>query len=93
LFKGDVVMQRRLLMTTIETAVANVHRLDQILLATRDLGRRHAAMASRRGLETVAGALLGTLKQALGTEFTSAVCDAWVAYCQTLAGEMKAAPL
>ena len=41
--------------------------------------------------DTVAGALLGTLEQALGSEFTPAMRDAWVAYYQTLAGEMKAA--
>ena len=30
--------------------------------------------------DTVAGALLATLEQALGSEFTPAVRDAWVAY-------------
>jgi len=41
--------------------------------------------------ETVAGPLFRTLKQALGPEFTPGVYDAWAAYYQTLAGEMKAA--
>ena len=92
LFKGDMVVQGRLLMTMIETAVENMHQLDRILLAVRDLGRRHAGYGvTLADYDTVAGALLGTLEQALGPEFTPAVRGAWVAYYQTLAGEMKAA--
>ena len=91
LFKGDMVVQGRLLMTILETAVENAHQLDQILPAVRDLGRRHAHGVKAADYDTVAGALLGTLQQALGSEFTPAVRDAWVAWYQTLAGEMKAA--
>jgi hemoglobin-like flavoprotein len=92
LFKDDIVVQGRLLMTMIETAVENVHQLDQILPAVRDLGRRHAGYGvTAADYDTVAGALLGTLEQALGREFTPAVRDAWVAYYQALAGEMRAA--
>ena len=87
-----MVVQRRLLVTLIETAVENMHQLDQILPAVRDLGRRHAGYGVKvADYDTVAGALLGTLEQALGSEFTPAVLDAWVAYYQTLSGEMKAA--
>jgi hemoglobin-like flavoprotein len=94
LFKGDMVVQGSLLMTMIETAVENVHQLDQILPAVRDLGRRHAGYGVKAAdYDTVAGALLGTLEQALGSEFTPAVRDAWIAYYQTLAGEMKAVTL
>ena len=93
LFKGDKTVQRGLLMTMIETAVENVHLLlDQMLPAVRDLRRRHAGYSIKTAdYDTVAGALLGTLEQALGPEFNPAVRDAWVAYYQTLAGEMKAA--
>ena len=67
-------------MTMIEIAVENVHQVDQILLAARDLGRRHAGHGDEAAdYDTVAGALLGTLEQALGPEFTPAVRDAWVA--------------
>jgi len=62
LFKGDMVVQGRLLMTMIETAVENVHQLDQILPAVRDLGRRHAGYGVKAAdYDTVVGALLGTL--------------------------------
>jgi hemoglobin-like flavoprotein len=92
LFKGDIAMQGRLLMRMIATAVENVHRLDQILPALRDLGRRHAGYGVKAAdYDTVAGALLGALEHALGPEFTPAVRNAWVAYYQTIAGEMKAA--
>jgi hemoglobin-like flavoprotein len=92
LFKGDMMAQGRLLMTMIETAVENVHRLDQILPAVRDLGRRHAGYGVKAAdYDTVATALLGTLEQALGPQFTPAVRDAWFACYQTIAGEMKAA--
>ena len=91
LFKGDIMVQGRLLMTMLATAVENVHQLDQILPAVRELGRRHAGYGVKAAdYDTVAGALLGTLEQALGPEFTPAVRDAWVAYYQALAGEMKA---
>jgi hemoglobin-like flavoprotein len=92
LFKGDMVVQRRLLVTMIETAVENMHRLDQILPAVRDLGRGHAGYGVKAAdYDTVATALLATLEQALGQEFTPAVRDAWFTYYQTLSGEMKAA--
>ena len=64
-------------MTMIETAVENVHQLDQLLPAVRDLGRRHARYGVKAAdYDAVAGALLGTLQQALGSEFTPAVRDA-----------------
>jgi len=53
------------LMTMIQTAVENMHQLDQILPAVRDLGRRHAGYGVKAAdYDTVAGALLGTLEQA-----------------------------
>ena len=94
LFKGDMVVQGRLLITMIETAVENVQRFDEILPAVRDLGRRHAGYGVKAAdYDTVAAALLGTLEQTLGAEFTPAVRDAWIAYYQTISGEMKAAAL
>jgi hemoglobin-like flavoprotein len=92
LFKGDMANQRRLLMTMIGTAVANLHQLDQILPAVRSPGQRHAGYGVKDGhYDTVASALLGTLAEALGDEFTPEVRAAWTLCYQTLAGEMKAA--
>jgi len=92
LFKGDMANQRRLLMAMIATAVNNLHQLDQILPAVRSLGQRHAGYGVKGAdYDTVGSALLGTLEEALGDEFTPEVCAAWTVCYQTLAGEMKAA--
>ena len=42
LFKGDMAEQGRKLMSMIGVAVANLGKLDVIVPAVRDLGRRHA---------------------------------------------------
>jgi hemoglobin-like flavoprotein len=92
LFKGDMANQRRLLMAMITTAVNNLHQLDQILPGARSLGQRHAGYGVKDAdYDTVGSALLGTLEEALGNEFTPEVRAAWTACYQTLAGEMKAA--
>ena len=92
LFKGDMAEQGRKLMAMIGTAVANLHRLDQIVPAVRDLGRRHAGYGVRDShYDTVAGALLWTLEQGLGPAFTPETREAWTICYGVLATEMKAA--
>ena len=48
LFKGDMAEQGRKLMSMIGVAVANLGKLDVILPAVRDLGRRHAGYGVRQ---------------------------------------------
>jgi hemoglobin-like flavoprotein len=92
LFKGDMPEQGRKLMAMIGTAVANLHRLDDIVPAVRDLGRRHGGYGVQSDdYDTVATALLWTLEQGLGADFTPATRDAWTTCYVVLAGEMKAA--
>ncbi|HEX3993616.1 MAG TPA: globin family protein [Acetobacteraceae bacterium] len=92
LFKGDMPEQGRKLMAMIGTAVANLHRLDDIVPAVRDLGRRHGGYGVKSDdYDTVATALLWTLEQGLGADFTPATRDAWTTCYVVLAGEMKAA--
>jgi hemoglobin-like flavoprotein len=92
LFKGDMTEQGQKLMAMIGTAVANLHRLGDIVPAVRDLGRRHGGYGVKDAdYDTVAGALLWTLEQRLGADFTPATRDAWVACYGVLAGEMKTA--
>jgi hemoglobin-like flavoprotein len=92
LFRNDLKKQGAMLMAVIATAVANLHRLDQLMPTVRELGRRHAGYGVRdRDYDTVAVALLATLEAALGDEFTEAVRGAWTACYMALAGEMKAA--
>ena len=78
LFKGDMTEQGRKLMATIGTAVANLDRLETIVPAVQDLGRRHASYGVQpTHYDTVASALLWTLGQGLGDAFTQPVKAAW----------------
>jgi hemoglobin-like flavoprotein len=92
LFKGDMAEQGRKLMAMIGTAVANLDRRGDIVPAVQALGRRHAEYGVTPGhYETVANALLWTLQQGLGPDFTPAARDAWTSCYVVLSGEMKAA--
>lgn len=92
LFKGDMEEQGRKLMSMIGTAVANLHRLDAIVPAVRDLGRRHAGYGVQPShYDTVATALLWTLDQGLGDHFTPETRQAWVDCYTILAGTMQEA--
>ena len=92
LFRGDPAAQRAKLMAALRTVVGALDRLDQILPVVRDLGRRHA----QYGVEpehyaTVGAALIWTLEQCLGPDFTVATRRAWVAAYGLLAWTMIAA--
>jgi hemoglobin-like flavoprotein len=90
LFKGDMQEQGRKLMTMIGTAVANLHRLDNIVPAVRDLGQRHAGYGvTAAHYDTVAAALLWTLEQGLGDDFTPQTRQAWIECYTILAGTMQ----
>ncbi len=92
LFKGDMTEQGRELMAMIGTAVANLHRLDDIVPALREPGQRHTGDGVRPADHgTVATAPLWTLEQGLGADFTPATRDARVACFTIVAGEMRAA--
>ncbi len=92
LFKGDMEEQGRKLMAMIGTAVANLNRLDAIVPAVQDLGRRHAGYGVEKAhYDTVATALLWTLEQGLGDDFTPATREAWTEAYTILAGVMQEA--
>jgi nitric oxide dioxygenase len=60
-----------------------------MLPAVRDLGRRHGGYGVKPGhYATVGDALLSTLEQGLGAEFTPARRDAWAAAYGLLADVM-----
>ena|SRR5437867_12103718 len=92
LFKGDMQEQGRKLMTMIRVVVNGLNRIDQLVPAVQELGRRHA----RYGVQdahyaTVGAALLATLHQGLGDAFTPEVAAAWTTAYTLLAETMKAA--
>ena len=92
LFKTDIGKQGRKLMQMLEIAVNGLDRLDEIVPAVRALGARHHTYGVEDGhYETVGAALLWTLEQALGTDFTVETKEAWAVVYILLAETMKAA--
>jgi hemoglobin-like flavoprotein len=92
LFRGDLQEQGRKLMQMIEKAVHGLDDLPALVPVFQALGRRHAGYGVRaEHYDTVAGALIWTLEQKLGADFTNEVRDAWVAVYMLLATTMKAA--
>jgi hemoglobin-like flavoprotein len=92
LFKGELQEQGRKLMTMIRLVVNGLDRLDQLVPAVQELGRRHARYGVQdEHYDTVGAALLWTLSQGLGAGFTSETAAAWATAYTLLAETMKAA--
>jgi hemoglobin-like flavoprotein len=92
LFRGDMAEQGRKLMTTLKVVVNGLTRLEALVPAVQALGRRHAGYGVKdEHYQTVATALLWTLKQGLGDAFTPEIEAAWVAAYTILAEVMIAA--
>lgn len=92
LFKGDMKEQGRKLMAMINVAVAGLDRLDTLVPAVQDLGRRHKGYGVKaEHYGTVATALLWTLEKGLGDAFTPTAKDAWTQTYTVLAKTMQAA--
>lgn len=90
LFKGDIKEQGKKLMATIGMAVSSLDRLPQLVPVVQDLGKRHAAYGVRdEHYDKVAAALLWTLEQGLGADFTPDTKAAWVEVYTVLASTMK----
>ena len=92
LFRGDMAEQGKKLMAMINVAVSGLDKLDAILPAVQEMGRRHAGYGVQDAHYAQVGeALLWTLAEGLGTYFTPAVREAWVAAYGALAGAMQEA--
>ncbi len=90
LFKGDMGEQGRKLMKTIGVVVNGLTRLDEVVPAVQELGRKHVDYGVKpEHYATVGAALLWTLEQGLGGAFTPAVKAAWTAAYGTLATVMQ----
>ena len=89
LFKGDMQEQGKKLMEMIAAAVRLLDKLDQLVPVVQSLGVRHSGYGVEAGhYDTVGGALIKTLGQGLGDEFTDEVREAWVAAYGLLAQTM-----
>ena len=90
LFRGDMKEQGKKLMDMIAVVIVNLPRLTGILTSVRALGARHAAYGVRdEHYETVGEALLWTLGEALGEDFTDEMREAWATAYTILATAMK----
>jgi len=91
MFKGDMKTQGRKLMAMINTAVNALDNIDAVVQPVKDMGARHAGYGVSNGdYDKVANALLWTLGEGLGDDFTPEVKTAWVEVYSVLADTMKA---
>jgi hemoglobin-like flavoprotein len=94
LFPDDLTEQKKKLIAMLATAVGNLHQIDHITAAVQELGRRHATYGvTPLDYQPVGDALLWTLEQGLGTDFTPPVKAAWTEAYMTLAGVMQDAAI
>ena len=89
LFKGDMKEQGKKLMAVLNMAVTSLTKLDTILPAVKALGRKHVEYGvPDESYNTVGQALLWTLDQGLGEDFTDDVKAAWTETYVTLSTVM-----
>jgi len=90
LFKGDMKRQGRMLMQMLDFAVKGIDEPVTILPTIRDLGKRHVGYGVKEEYySTVGEALLWTLEQGLGPDFTPEAKEAWAAAYKLLSDVMK----
>jgi hemoglobin-like flavoprotein len=82
--------QGRKLMHIIGIAVHGLKRPESLIATVQELGRRHVSYGvEARDYETVGKALMLTLEQGLGPDFTPQVREAWSATYKWLSAIMK----
>jgi len=92
LFKGNMEEQGKKLMQMIGAAVGKLNDLPTLVPILQNLGQRHAGYGVQDAhYQTVGGALLKTLEQGLGGDFTTEVRTAWTAVYGVIAETMIAA--
>ena len=90
MFPADLKPQIQKLMAMIATAVGGLTKLDTIVPAVQDLSRRHVGYGVKDAhYDTVGNALLWTLEQGLGADFTPKTKEAWTVCYGVLAATMK----
>ena len=92
LFKGDMVEQGRKLMTMLGSVTRQLNQLDTLVPVAERLAERHVGYgAVPEHYAVVGAALIGTLDEGLGADFTPDVRTAWQTAYGTLSGVMIAA--
>lgn len=89
LFPRDLREQKDKLLATISRVVSSLDRLQDVLPAVENLGRRHQRYGVRpEHYDTVGHALLGTLQAGLGEAWNDEIKTAWATAYGTLAQVM-----
>ena len=89
LFKNDLAVQQRMLVSMLNSLVRGLNRLAEIEGGVRALGQRHCRYGtSPDHYDKVANALLLTLQEFLGDDFTPEIRAAWIAVFGTISGLM-----
>ena len=92
LFKGDMVEQGRKLMTMLGSVTRQLNQLDTLVPVAERLAERHVGYgAVPEHYAVVGAALIDTLDEGLGADFTPDVRTAWETAYGTLSGVMIAA--
>ena len=90
LFPAEMVEQKKKLMQTLAVCVNGLNNLGEIVPAVLALGRRHVDYkVSDEHYDSVGAALLWTLEQGLGEDFTPETSSAWTTVYGILATTMK----
>jgi hemoglobin-like flavoprotein len=90
MFRGDLTLLGRKFMRMLAGIVQSPVRLERVLLDLQNLARRHETYGMRPYHYATAGAaLMITLEQSLGAEFTPEVRQAWAKMYDHVSGIMK----
>ena len=89
LFKNDMKTQGNKLMQMLGAAVGMLNNLDGLVPVLQDLAKRHVDYGvEEKDYATVGAALLATLSDGLGKEFTPEVKEAWASVYGVMTGVM-----
>lgn len=89
MFRSDMTEQGRKLMATLAVVVGGLSKLDTVLPAASMLAKKHVAYGvTPQHYQPVGAALLWTLEQGLGPDWTPELAEAWTAAYTTLSGFM-----
>lgn len=90
--RTNMAEQRLKLIQMLSAAVEGLDGVDALVPVLKDLGRNHAKYGVRdEHYATVGEALLWTLEQGLGQDYTAKVADAWTATYTLIADVMRGA--
>ena len=87
LFPDDMAAQKTKLMQMLATAVQNLHKPETVVPVVRDLGHVGYGVAPAH-YAIVGEALMDTLAQGLGEEWTPEIAEAWRETYETIAKVM-----